>query len=142
MQIGLLSAPRPASILRLNEFPANGVSPIFSPSCGDVGIIDLAIRPIGQCPQPILNRFWQPLHLINLIPNGTPSKWKTCLSAPHEQKRQLRCRTQKLVRASGFALDEGGFGGEAEHFEEARLDAVGGVVDFVHAEIGLADAIT
>ena len=38
-------------------------------------------------------------------------------------------------------MDEGGFGDEAEHFEEARLDAVGGGVDFVHAEVGLADAI-
>jgi hypothetical protein len=66
MQIALLSAARLASILRLKEFPANGVGPIFSLSGRDARIIDLAIRPIGQCPQFFLNRFWQLLHQINL----------------------------------------------------------------------------
>ena len=48
---------------------------------------------------------------------------------------------REVQRRSGVSLDEGGFGGEAEHFKEARLDPVGVGVDIVDAEIGLADAI-
>ena len=48
---------------------------------------------------------------------------------------QELCGEQFLIGAGGVALDEGGFGGEAEHFEETRLDALSRGVDFVDPKV-------